>query len=205
MNMGFGPCFLGLENEKRKRVNDIMIDLETMAVTSDAAIISIGACQFDLKTGQIGDKHYYTAVTLQSNLDYERRILPSTLVWWMDQSHNAQDVFRDVAAVHLEDALVGLVEWMGDTCKVHKDAANVWGMGASFDTPMLEHAFTQTKIAIPWQFWNNKCARTYKNLPGAKDVQVQRKGVHHNALDDAVFQAEQVIAIHKHLFGKKAK
>lgn len=81
----------------------------------------------------------------------------------------------------------------------------MWSNGADFDLPMLAHAFTECGIEIPWKFYNSRCFRTYKNLPGAKTIRLPSAGVKHNAMADAYTQAQVLCEIHKQLFGKTEK
>lgn len=174
-----------------------MIDLETLATTADAVIMSIGAVRFDMD-GTVYPATFYASVSVDSNLERGRKISESTLIWWMGQSPEAQRVFNE-PKTPLASALQELAEWVerGGT------PVEIWSNGASFDIPMLEHAYTQHDLAVPWPHWASRCVRTYKNLPGANDIVAGIKivGTAHNALDDAIHQARQVIAIHKALFG----
>lgn len=170
----------------------IMIDLETLGTTADAAILSIGAVRFDLETGML-DENFYRVVSFESQ---PKRVLSrDTLAWWMKQSAEAALVLTHQPKFSLEDALRDFAAWvrdMGSVC--------AWSNGADFDLPMLTHAFDQCGIKQPWPVYNGRCYRTYKNLPGARDVKVIRAGEHHNALDDAIYQAEHVCKIHQALF-----
>lgn len=176
---------------------DLMVDLETLGTTGDAVILSIGAVKFDLEKGTIEKDGFYASVSVESNLARNRRISEDTLIWWFKQEAAAQAVFHEPKET-LETALVQLSDWIGT------DDYAVWSNGASFDIPMLEHAYTQHCIEIPWKFWNSRCHRTYRALPGAKAVVAQQQGVKHNALADAYNQAQHAIDIHKALFGKPA-
>lgn len=176
----------------------VMIDLETLGTAADACIMSIGAVRFDLDSDKIDDAGFYASVSIDSNLEAKRRIQEATLIWWMHQGTAAQGVFHESKQT-LAVALVDLSDWMGD------DDCTVWSNGADFDLPMLAHAYTSLGIEIPWKFWNSKCFRTYKGLPGAKAVKMPFDGVKHNALFDAAHQAKQVQAIQAALFGKKSK
>jgi hypothetical protein len=60
-------------------------------------------------------------------------------------------------------------------------------------------------MEVPWKFWNSRCFRTYKNLPGAKSVRAPDAGIKHNAMADALTQAQTLCAIQKALFTKKVK
>ena len=44
---------------------DVMLDLETMGTQPDAAIVAIGAVEFDLEAAQLG-RRFYQPVTLDS-------------------------------------------------------------------------------------------------------------------------------------------
>ena len=52
----------------------IMLDLETLGTVASAVIMSIGACRFDLATGAVDDSGFYASISIESNLDYGRRI-----------------------------------------------------------------------------------------------------------------------------------
>ena len=177
----------------RQPMNQIMLDTETLGTSADSVILSIGAVKFDLATGQIDDAGFYASISVDSNLAWNRRLSEDTLMWWFKQSAAAQKVFFEPKEL-LDTALQHFSDWIGA-----KDY-EMWSNGADFDLPMVAHAFTQVGIEIPWKFWNSRCFRTYKNLPGAKAVRLPNTGVKHNALADAMTQAQTVCAIHKALF-----
>ena len=194
-------------------MNDIMVDLETMATTADAAIVSIGAVKFDLSSDRVSDEGFYASISLQSNMDYHRAISEDTFQWWLKQ---AVDNPKSVGVFHehkqgIDDALAAFALWCADGVEDEREASiimkdrRVWSNGANFDEPILAHALTHCRLPIPWKFWNVRCVRTWKNLPGAKDVVVPRVGVHHNALADALTQAALVQAIYRKLFIKMKK
>lgn len=175
-----------------------MIDLETLGTVADAVILSIGAVRFDLNSEQISDAGFYRSVSIESNLDFKRRIQEDTLIWWLKQSSAAQAVFHEPKET-LETALCEFSDWLGD------DSSFMWSNGADFDLPMLAHAYTQATVEVPWKFWNNRCLRTFKNLPQAKNVYVPRLGTHHNALQDAIYQARLAQAIQREVMGTDKK
>lgn len=180
------------------KFRNVMFDAETLGTVADSVIMSIGAVKFDLESDAIDDAGFYASISIDSNLDFRRRIQEDTLMWWLKQSAEAQKVFFE-PKMTLHEALCSLGDWLDH------DDYSVWSMGADFDIPMLAHAFTQQNIEIPWKHWNNRCARTYKALPQAANVKLARQGVHHNALDDAVHQAKLVQAIHRELTKKAVK
>ncbi len=177
--------------------HDIMIDLETLATTADAVILSIGAVRFDLEQNEVFPNTFYTAV----ELDWQtgRRIDPATLTWWMAQSDAAKAVFTDKKKVFLSVALYHLHSWIDPEPGT---PPTVWSNGADFDLPMLAHAYRSQNQPLPWAPYAARCYRTYKNLPGARAIKLERTGQRHNALDDAIDQARHLCAIHQALFGK---
>lgn len=179
-------------------MHNIMLDLETLGTTADAVIMSIGAVKFDLDTGLIGDDAFYASVCVDSNQQYKRRIDSDTLIWWFQQTTDAQAVMFE-PKIALPQALEELTAWCLDNSEAEQ--LTVWSNGADFDIPMLAHAFSTLRMELPWCHWNTRCYRTYKNLPGAKSVPPpERQGVKHNALADALYQAKHLQAIHKALF-----
>lgn len=168
----------------------VMLDLETLGTTADAVILSIGAVKFDLDSDKMDDDGFYASVSIDSNLDADRTINESTLIWWMQQSAEARAVFTEPKQ-SLDGALASLTTWLGHNKRF------VWSNGASFDIPMLEHAYRKFGWEAPWEFWNSRCVRTYKSLPCADRV---TKPVNdHNAFRDAVNQARYVQAIQARL------
>ena len=171
-----------------------MIDLETLGTVADAAIMSIGAVRFDLDSDKIDDTGFYASVSIDSNTEFKRRIQEDTLLCWLKQPIEAQTVFHESKQT-LPAALHDLADWIGT------DDCHMWSNGADFDLPMLAHAFTQCGMEVPWRFWNSNCFRTYKKLPGAKNVKLPMLGTKHNALFDAIHQAKTAQAIQAKLFG----
>ena len=171
----------------------IMFDTETLGTTADACILSIGAVKFDLDSGEVDDTGFYASVSVDSNLEAKRKISEDTLIWWLKQGPAAQGVFHE-AKQTLKVALQDMTEWVG------KGRYCVWSNGADFDLPMLAHAYSQFGMDPPWQFWDSRCFRTYKNLPGAKNTKLPVEGVKHNALSDAYNQVMQLTLIHSKLF-----
>lgn len=176
-------------------MNDIMIDLETMGTSHDAAIIAIGAVAFDPVSGSIGAIPFYSVVDLQSSVNCGGVIEPSSILWWMSQSDAARlDLVQ--GGKHINVALTAFSQWIADVCD---EAPIVWGNGADFDNVILASVYRHSHLECPWKFWNSRCYRTLKNL--RPDIAFEREGTHHNALDDARSQALHAIKIFASLKG----
>jgi len=181
-----------MATKKKDIYEHVMIDLETLDTAVTGVILSIGAVRFN--ADKIDDAGFYQVVTVQSNLDEYRTISPSTLAWWMQQDKAAQAVFSDKNVRTLSAALDALRDWFNAT-HVKPDVVKVWSNGADFDIPMLQHAYGQQKA--PWSFFNSRCFRTMKSNPRFKDVPKPVNKGAHNALFDAVAQAEHLQALWK--------
>ena len=74
----------------------------------------------------------------------------------------------------------------------------VWSQGANFDICILDHMFRHVGLTSPWKYNAVRDTRTlYDYIP--ENAWPVRQGTHHNALDDAKYQAECVIVAMKHL------
>ena len=179
---------------------ECMLDLETYGNTNNAAIISIGACHFKHGEETARESTFECFVDPQSCVDVGMVMDVSTVNWWMgadckdDEQRDKMDLARRVlasklkAAIPLRQALHRFSAWLGED-------KPVWGNGATFDNVILRHAYRLAGIPCPGEFRNDRCYRTIKTLfPG---VTVPSVGVQHNALDDATYQANHLIAICK--------
>ena len=160
-------------------MSEVMVDLETLGNGSNAVIISIGACEFDPASGQITNK-FYMNVDPQSCVDVGLKMDVSTVMWWMKQSDEARAAFSK-PSVPLEVALQEFKAW-------YPQGAGLWGNGATFDNVILGNAYSLCNIQRPWHFMKDRCYRTLKAL--RPDIKQERVGTHHNALDDAIYQAQ---------------
>lgn len=186
-------------------MKNIMLDLETMGTSSTAAIVAIGAVFFEPLTGETGEK-FYTVIDLSDSAkfgDLDGR----TVTWWLSQSDEAREVFKDKNKVTLKQALTDFYDWVYEHCDRNyrnKPDAIVWGNGASFDNVILRNAYAHFPIEAPWFFANDRDVRTVVDLGVVmRGVNPKRtltlKGVAHNALDDACFQVAYVSEIVKAL------
>jgi hypothetical protein len=162
---------------------DVMIDLETLAVTPDAAILTIGAVRFD-PFGRDKDEpamsSFYAKIDLDSCHEIGLVTSDDTIAWWANQSKEAQEAaFDPEGRLHIRDAFDQLYKFCWG-------AKRVWSNGASFDVVICEHVFRKLQKAIPWKFWEIRDVRTAFDL----GINPQRPPITaHHALEDAWNQA----------------
>lgn len=166
----------------------VMLDLETMGTSSNAAIVAIGAVEFNPVTGELGDI-FYEIVDLNSSVENGGVIEADTVLWWLKQGDAARAQLHGPAEC-LISVLVRFAEWI-------PPGSFVWGNGAGFDNVVLANAYKAQKMSVPWDFRNDRCYRTMKAL--APNVKMQRTGTAHSAIGDAVSQANHLMEIYKEL------
>lgn len=173
-------------------MRDIMVDLETLGQRPGCAILSIGARAFDPATGELGQA-FHAVVSTASCLDLGLVEDPETIDWWGRQSDEARTLLARAAdsETDLVTALEAFAAWVRDLCAVGQ--VRVWGNGADFDNAILAHLYVRVGQGLPWQFWNNRCYRTLKNL--IRLPEAAREGVYHDALDDATHQARHALKL----------
>jgi DNA polymerase III epsilon subunit-like protein len=161
-------------------MKDVMLDLETLGTRHDAMIIQIGACYFDRNTGEIGD---IFAVNINPgkfgdrfSVDYE------TIKWWFEQSDDARKlVMKGPSGIGW--ALTELDSFL-------QEDVYLWSH-ATFDVPILLNAFKAMELPFKVPFRNMRDIRTLMDLANHRSS-LERTGTHHNAIDDAMFQAKYV-------------
>lgn len=161
----------------------VMIDLETLSTRPDAAIISIGACQFDPLLGHIG-QCFYARVDFTSAVA-NGHVSGDTIKWRLQQSEEARsEVVRD--GEDLQQVLQNFATWLPQDCIV-------WGNGATFDISILNHAYGHQP---PWNYRNIRDMRTLVHFAGdgVGFTDIEHGGKHH-ALHDAMYQARVVCRI----------
>ena len=75
-------------------LSDIMIDLETLATSPNAAVLTIGAVRFDPFNNDIGNptcEKLYIRVDLDSCDELGLEVNDDTIAWWAQQSKEAQE------------------------------------------------------------------------------------------------------------------
>ena len=159
-----------------------MIDLETLATTPDAAILTIGACLFDPRGKDI-HKTFYQRIQLETQEKYNRVINEDTLAWWSKQDKQIQeDAFGE------GNDRIDLTEAMKKLYTFGLGTSNVWSHGAIFDIVILEDVCKKLQQAVTWKFWEVRDTRTLFDLANVS-INIEGK---HNALNDAIAQSKAV-------------
>lgn len=170
----------------------ISFDLESLSLEPNAMILAIGAVEFDVATGQLGNTFYRTIdITAKGGggvMD------PATVKWWVNQSRAARErIFADPEAVPLAQALIDFSEWLGfDDSLPDGEYPDVklWQRGDR-DSLWLTSAYEGLNLARPYRYNQVADQRTITDLfPREWFVW---DGTAHDALSDATIQAKHLL------------
>lgn len=172
----------------------IAIDLETLSTSPAAVILSIGAVAMAEGGDTLAD--FYSICSIASQ--HDRQIDKSTLEWWDKQSPEARNALTQANEPNsptLDSVLDELTRWLGNLGESYD--VHVWGNGSDFDIAILNHAYKQRSPFVPWNFRKVRDMRTLYDLTLRFGLDIKgtapRVGIHHNAKDDAQFQAQVIV------------
>ena len=160
----------------------IMVDIETLAVTPDACILTIAAQQFSpfIKHDYSELRHFYSRISIESQK--KRAVNENTVEWWANQSEQSQEeAFSENNRIPLQDALKELspLIWQSDF---------MWINDPVFEVNILGHAYESFGLPVPWKFYLVRDARTVYSLY----PELNRTPSTHHALKDCRRQIEML-------------
>jgi len=171
-------------------MNHIMLDIETMGTRPTSCIVSIGALEFDISSGETG-KEFYTNINLNSCLRNGLTVDADTILWWLNRSESARNSIQSEPIVPLFTA----IEMFKSFLQNYNQNCYIWSNAPRFDCAILENAFNVTGYPIPWNFRNERCVRTIANLNPAIIKGINFEGIQHNALDDCKHQIKYLTKV----------
>jgi len=169
----------------------VMVDLETLGTDPGAAIVAIGAVRFDVDGG-LGTE-FGVSVSVEDCQSEGLHIDAGTLEWWLGQSADARAQLE--GGCSLDRALRDLDSFVRET---NPDA--VWANSPAFDCEILRAAHDAVGRDCPWAYYQE---RDYRTLRETLDCWPDREqsGTAHDAVADARYQAECLVAALRRLDG----
>lgn len=183
------------------------IDIETLCIEPDAAIISIGAALFVPGCGSPSEQ-FHCNIDFADALRYGRAD-GNTIAWWFKQTETARMATLD-NPVPLGTALIQLSDWI-ETATAALPASwrhcEFMANGPAFDFVALRNAYQRVLgKPTPWKYWAERDYRTERD-------QLKRTLAHlgldtseptridaHNALSDAMHQGTVIATLENRLF-----
>lgn len=183
---------------------EVMIDIETLGKKRGCAILTIGAVAFDYEHDDFGES-FYCHVLPQTNVQAGLDVDIDTVLWWTQQSQQAQQSLTSKSAIPLKDALENFTDFL-KRCRerARPNKLSLWSNDPEFDAQILEGGYEAVNLTTPWNFWENRSMRTIVDLGQRFSGRIfkkefPRQGVYHDALDDAKYQTKLVKAAYQTL------
>lgn len=183
---------------------DIMVDIETLGVSSDSTIFQIAAVAFNIKTGEHYSKFNQVADIARNDfLDVDG----STLKWWLNTNKELLTELLNKGVGSSENLLTNFHSWLTSHSN---DMKNIyfWGNGILFDNKMIQHQFNNIGLDYPIHYKNDRDVRTILELASLKtgvgEDELKKKYhdsnlVAHNALDDCKKQIKLVVGCYNEI------
>lgn len=164
----------------------VMIDIETLATSKQAAVLSIGVAVFD-------DQSILDTAGWACDLEHlHGDINPQTVGWWMKQNESARE-FSFTGKHHPLSVASELRPYISD-------AEEVWANDPDFDCVILQHWWERMPRLNAWpvSFRKYRSVRTMMMLANRYYVgtdHVWTGATVHNPIEDAACQARAVIEV----------
>lgn len=194
-----------------KKYVDVMLDLETMGVGNNPAIIQVAAVAFNSETGEEYAK-FDRKIDLQSSMDAGLTISAGTIKFWMTHksvNQEARDIVMEQTGDHgkqgntLEEALKSFKIWYKSLPTLtNKKLGCTWGNGSASDNVWVRSAYEAVGVKPPFIFRDDMCLRTLRTLAkrkGYNSDNLHFEGNMHDGLDDCRYQIKDLIEIKKFL------
>jgi len=166
-----------------------MVDLETLAVSPNAVVLTLGAVHFDPYGTGYSDSIYFR-IDIDDQDALGREVDPNTITWWASQP---PEIMEEAFS---PDDRIPLVEAMDCFHKFAWVCSAFWSHGATFDLVIIENIYRQLNKPLPWNYWQLRDTRTLFDLGQDPEMPQNSK---HNALEDAIRQAVGVQNVYRKL------
>lgn len=155
-----------------------MLDLETLGHKENAVIIQIGACYFN--ENEVLDT-FFRDIDAKTSINAGFEMSVETIDWWMKQ--RVRPYIKK--GISVQNAITEF-NWF------IKKANRIW-CHVSFDCPIIMNHFNRLSINPKIHHTQFRDLRTLVDLAKLDVREYPDIGVHHNALDDCLFQVQYCI------------
>jgi hypothetical protein len=125
-----------------------MLDIETFSTQPNALVVSVGVVNL------WNDESFFARLDLTGQQN--RHIDPNTVLWWMQQSEEAQAHLHEKPHISLTEQLYEFVDFLG-----YKPI--MWAKPVSFDCVIMETLLTENNIKIPWFHRDKRCVHSIRS------------------------------------------
>ncbi len=173
---------------------DITVDIETLALTSNAAILQIAAVPWLRHAPESpffpSIKPFVGHVDLRSCIKDNFDIDPCTMRWWASQPEELKASVLTAPCSPLEEILDAFADWIKEVkAEVGAETVCLWALGSDFDIANLRTAFSRYNLDLPVDYRYFRDARTF----------ILEVGRHFMHMDAAPQQIENLNEVYDHL------
>lgn len=177
-----------------------MVDIETLSTAVNAAVLSIGAVEFDPMSGKI-EREFYHELDLSEQT--KRHIDASTVQWWVKQclvntdniafltKNNREKDEVAFVLVRLGAFIAGNESHYFARAEGYEKIA-LWSCDPDFDTAILTDLYKEHNLLLPWRYSETMSVRTVRMLTQIAGMEIPVHEADHNALNDCIRQAKEV-------------
>jgi hypothetical protein len=182
-------------------IRHMLVDIETLSVRSLRPVIwSIGYTSFRTPPGADCTKYGPACIDKTESIyirpnasdQVTRDIDPSTVNWLLDQDERIGADYQ--ASLQVPMTLKQALRWLDDKWKA---MSYIWAAPATYDIPILEQAYRDSGLVVPWDYRNIMCARTYVRAAGI--TRMKDPETNHSAWADSLRDADYVILAYNKL------
>ena len=179
---------------------DLMVDIETMGTNPGEMILSISAVPFNILTGNTDIKVFNRFIDIGN--EKKLKINLNTMIWWLKQDKEAIDKLLQNQTLPTFEVLKLFQMYMKsfvsrtDVGKDGKPIYRIWGNSARFDLGMLEFAYNEYGLEVPWNYLYERDVRTLVEFAPHIKKETVFEGVRHNAISDCLHQIKYCTKIY---------
>jgi hypothetical protein len=184
-------------------MNHLMIDIWALGAQPNAAICFIESVFFEPSTGRTGAS-LFQMIDPRTAQDRGAYISIGSMIKWLDQDERRIGD-ATLSGAHETHALINLARFIENAYpEATKENLKVWCKNGSRVFPILHSAYERASLEgvslLPWRTQNECCFRSLLTVAGVIGYAPHpRPSVTHNAVTDAIYQAEQVCEIWQRL------
>lgn len=161
----------------------VMVDIETFGTSSNSVITSISLVEFDINTGKTNREVEYH-IDINSSLEAGLHIDGGTVLWWLSQPKEAQELLvggQHVAGFQLIEVLNYVADFLNTT-------QYIWGNSPRLDLGLMADSYKKLNMDIPWDFRKERDVRTLVAFAPEIKENMEFVGTPHYGIDDCHHQ-----------------
>lgn len=190
---------------------ELMFDLETLDTKPSAVVLSVGAVIWETfyseTDGLIWEpvEQFRSVLNIQEQVDRQRTVSQSTLLWWHRQSVHAKDEAFSPVRQPVEQVLTDFRAWVGEYADPDVGDSGInafWASPVAFDFPIWEDLAMTFSNFVPWNYNQRYDVRTVvreANLSASSHKDPRLVGIPHTPVYDCEWQISLLTAARQKL------